>query len=1079
MAKGIGNLAKIALNAGFTSPDTGETEIVDIITFIESEWGLQMKLWPVQRIILKAHYGIPLDNDPNNKFCITDFRRENERWFTEAEYLAWLFDQGRSNIREVVAGEERRNMILSIGRRSGKCIVADSLVLTHEGIQRIGDLGDPEGPEVQPLKIGVAQEGSARAQSAYFYNGGIKATVGFTTRCGYRLEGTENHRVRIMGEDGVIQWRYLGDLQVGDQVAIHRTTDLWASEYVDLDRFRNARGNKDLQFPKQLTEKWGLLLGALVGDGNWKDCATVSMTIEHHETWMQMTELFTELLGEFPKVSMDARTAHTGALRIHSVGWREFLHDLGFVWDGTRYDKAVPWSILKSPKSVVCAFLRGLFETDGGMESNSKVVSFSTASSRLAREVQVLLLNMGIVSRVRAKWNAKTEKFYHMLTVRGLRSRQRFADQIGFLSQKKGAPLSNGLVGIKRDGKDTESIPHQKMWVRKLLHSVPKAKPGAGWSRSALRCTLGNTCKPGSDENITYPRLRNVLDVAMEVGADKEILQHFEDLIEADYFFDPVREMWEGEAPVFDLNVPEGVSFVANGMTNHNTAISACIAAYETYKLIKKGNPQKYYGLTPSNQIQLISVATGKDQAGLLYQEVSGHFTKCSYFKRYEANNTLSYARFQTPADLEQFGPYNDNPKARASIKVTFAACNAKGLRGAGNIVIILDEVAHFIEAGGSSAENVYDAVAPSAAGFTPKNKLGQPRDGKKTPSDGRIILISSPLGKQGLFYKLFEIGKRGGSVAKNMLCIQAPTWEVNPTVSANVFEEAYAKDPNIFFTEFGGEFTDRTMGWLEKEEDLLACVDPELKPKQRGLARRPHFVGFDLGLVNDASAIAIVHLDEENKVVLDYIGQIQAGFGEYADKERLEFDDVVDWIFGLSRRFYFSQGMFDSWNAIPLEQGLAKKGLQQLKGEHMTDILNSQIYATFKSMLWDRRLRLYDISEQERQMLQERDGKQAAQHAPYLEEIKELQAEYKSKYVIKVFAPKVDGKHDDMSDALARAVWLASQSISHPRIIAGATRNQDPNAVKMASAIKRRNHKMRLLGGSDPKRQVPKKRRW
>jgi hypothetical protein len=686
---------------------------------------------------------------------------------------------------------------------------------------------------------------------------------------------------------------------------------------------------------------------------------------------------------------------------------------------------------------------------------------------------------MGIVSRVKPKWNSKTERHYYILSVRGLRSRQAFADQIGFLSQKKRVPLLASLEQASREGGDTESIPHQKAWVRKLLHSVSKSEPGQGWSRSTLRQVLGNTCKPSSEESLTYPRLREVLRIAVELGADAEVIDHFRKIQAADYFFDPITEMWEGEDHVFDLNVPEGASFVANGMTNHNTTISACIAAYETYKLINKGNPQKYYGLTPSNQIQLISVATGKDQAGLLYQEVSGHFGKCSFFKRYTANNTMSYARFQTPNDIDLFGTYDENPKARASIKVTFAACNAKGLRGAGNIVIILDEVAHFVEAGGSSAEQVYDAVVPSAAGFTPKDESGKPKYGKKTPSDGRVIMISSPLGKQGLFYKMFQIGKSGGDAARNMLCIQAPTWEVNPTVSAEVFLENYAKDANVFFTEFGGEFSDRTMGWLENPEDLLACVDPNLRMRSRGDARRPYFVGFDLGLVNDASAIAICHLDDENRVVLDYIDQIKAGEGQYENKERLEFEDVADWIYGLSRRFYFSQGMFDMWNAIPLEQALAKRGLQQLKGEHMTAQLNSQIYQNFKSLLWDKRIVLFDYTDQERAVLRQQDGKQAPEHMPYIQELKELQAEYKSKYIINVAAPNTEGKHDDMSDALARAVWLASNSITNPKIIARTTRNANPNAPQINPTARRKSHRMRLLGGSDPMRQIPKTRRW
>jgi hypothetical protein len=34
------------------------TRDVDIIEFVESPWGLKMKLFPLQRVILKAHYGL-------------------------------------------------------------------------------------------------------------------------------------------------------------------------------------------------------------------------------------------------------------------------------------------------------------------------------------------------------------------------------------------------------------------------------------------------------------------------------------------------------------------------------------------------------------------------------------------------------------------------------------------------------------------------------------------------------------------------------------------------------------------------------------------------------------------------------------------------------------------------------------------------------------------------------------------------------------------------------------------------------------------------------------------------------------
>lgn len=496
------------------------------------------------------------------------------------------------------------------------------------------------------------------------------------------------------------------------------------------------------------------------------------------------------------------------------------------------------------------------------------------------------------------------------------------------------------------------------------------------------------------------------------------------------------------------------------GRRSGKTTISACIAAYETYKLISKGHPQSFYGLPDSNIIQIISVATDKDQAGLLYRECHGHFVNCDFFGAYMANATQSFATFQTPNDIEKFGPYSDNPRSRFSLKITFRSCVAKGLRGAGNIVVILDEVAHFTDKGQSGAEEVYNAVTPSTSAFSRKDPL----DSRKPigPVEGRIILISSPLGKQGQFYKLFQIGMSSSKAAENILCIEAPTWEVNPTVPASEFEKHYIKDPAVFFTEYGGEFTDRTRGWIESEEDLLDCVIAGRRGKSQAPAMAPHFMGVDVALVGDHTTVAIGHNDGKGNVVLDHISAIKAGVGEYAEYDRLEFDDVADYIERLARRFYIIQGIFDQWAGIPLEQALKKRGLSQLESVHHTRTLSSQMFQNFKNMMLDKKLELYDHP------IAEGDT-----HSAHIAELLELQAETVSKYIIKVEAPNMKGKHDDYADALVRMVWCAttnSTRIAH----FGSTRGV-PN---MANSRFGTGASTRKGGrsGSHSSRMIPKK---
>lgn len=498
------------------------------------------------------------------------------------------------------------------------------------------------------------------------------------------------------------------------------------------------------------------------------------------------------------------------------------------------------------------------------------------------------------------------------------------------------------------------------------------------------------------------------------------------------------------------------------GRRSGKTLLTSCVIAYETYRLLIKGNPQAYYGSSQSNVIQLISVATDKDQAGLLYREASGHFSRCDFFRPYVANTTQSFATFQTPFDIDRYGSYADNQKARYSINVTFRSCVAKGLRGGANILVALDEVAHFTDEGQSSADDVYQAVEPSTRTFSPKDPKNPSRPIGE--NEGRIILISSPLGKQGLFYKQFSLGFTSGEAAKNMICVQAPTWEVNPTVPAGTFEGSYLKDPRVFYTEFGAVFTDRTRGWIEDEADLRACIDKSLKRKDSAPSRMPHFMGVDIALVGDYTAVAVGHVDVKGQIILDYIDRIRAGDGRYSSLDRLDFDTVADWISDIARRFYITEGIFDQWSGIPMEQALSKRGMGQLKSVHHTKQLVSQMWQNFKNMMLDKRLAFYNTTQGE--------GLD-----PYLQELMELQADYESKYVVSVAAPKIEGKHDDYSDALCRMIWIAAQSANNKAIMFGNRTGASPlsqrtagNLVGLTRTNRSGSHESRMIPRLSPR---------
>lgn len=484
----------------------------------------------------------------------------------------------------------------------------------------------------------------------------------------------------------------------------------------------------------------------------------------------------------------------------------------------------------------------------------------------------------------------------------------------------------------------------------------------------------------------------------------------------------------EGRCNVAEITPGKERKFLvlACGRRSGKTEISAFITAYEADRLLAKENPQKYYGIAQGDEIKICAVATSKDQAGELYAKAKYYYKSCQRFDPYRANMTSSYTRFQTQFDIENFGRYGSSANPQSSLKIMFYSCVAKGLRGAGNIVVVLDEFAHFNNGGQNSSAEVFNAVTPSTAAFSPKDPENLSKE--IGPNESKVVMISSPMGKEGFFYEKFQ---QGWDVPENMLCIQAPTWEVNPTVDAETLETFFLDDPRNFEREFGASFSDRTLGWIENPDDLREIVDPTLRRLDRGPFGISHYMGIDIGVTGgsgDGTAIAIGHVDSNQKIVLDHLEYLRAGEGKFQDYDRLDFEEIADRIVALGRKFQIKQGIMDSWGGIPMEQYLKKKGMPQIISKNFTPQESSDMYQNFKVMMWDKRVRLYNDKE---------DRSPNEEFCGYLRELLRLRAEVKSRNVVKVEAPR--GDHDDRSDALIRMIYLASQKLTAPHSVMGS----------------------------------------
>jgi hypothetical protein len=136
---------------------------------------------------------------------------------------------------------------------------------------------------------------------------------------------------------------------------------------------------------------------------------------------------------------------------------------------GLAHEKVVTASILKAPQEIVVAFLQGLFDTDGTVDLRDGHPSLATSSPRLAREVHLLLVNLGVVARMRCKPTACRPAY--ILDIRGEEAR-RFMETVGFRLARK---ASRAFFRVGNPNLDL--VPHVAPLVDSLvrLQTFPRA----------------------------------------------------------------------------------------------------------------------------------------------------------------------------------------------------------------------------------------------------------------------------------------------------------------------------------------------------------------------------------------------------------------------------------------------------------------------------------------------------------------------------------------------------------------------------------------------------------------------------
>ena len=335
-------------------------------------------------------------------------------------------------------------------RATNPCVTADTRLHTQFGLVRIGDLyasGEALKATVDVRTLGLGRRGTVvRNAVPAFMTVGEAEVFRVVTEDGYEIKATEWHD--FYTERGKLKLR---DLQVGDRLLVQSGKGQFGTE-----------GNAGL----------GLLLGTVTGDGHFtnrgldKEAVVVNLWNEDRELADTIARCMNGPIAKEARGFRQYSVAPVGVpernmVMLRSVPMARVLKNYGF---NAESKHRVPEVVWRGTEACMRGYLRGLFQTDGTVNISSKSQSCSVrlASSQepLLKEVQQLLTNFGVFSRIRKRREAGMRrlpdghggireyacKADYELIVDG-ESREVFMREIGFLTEAKNAKYRAWVQG--------------------------------------------------------------------------------------------------------------------------------------------------------------------------------------------------------------------------------------------------------------------------------------------------------------------------------------------------------------------------------------------------------------------------------------------------------------------------------------------------------------------------------------------------------------------------------------------------------------------------------------------------------
>ncbi|HLZ22329.1 MAG TPA: LAGLIDADG family homing endonuclease [Ktedonobacterales bacterium] len=556
---------------------------------IEKEFGLYIEgdLCPQCRWLLENKYNGKIEGVPVKRMVFSEKHRSGIGTFTPS-------DPKSQDVAELVGGIDlstigevgvesdprayRFDGELNISNRGLmefieilKCARGSSLVFTPLGIRRLDSFAHPDHPAgtSRPVDVQIATETGIES-AAHLYHKGVSATKRVVTRRGYFSEGTPEHRILVVNDDGVQVWRRHDELNVGDWVVLQKGQNLWGRD-VDIS-WEPHRLAERMHVPDRMSPELARWLGYLTAEGDTRPDGMVRFASVDEELRADYAQLTQTLFGIQPRF-------YSKVVQFNSVSVLDFLRYLG--WKTGAYNKEIPWSVLQSSRASVLEFLAGYFAGDGTVNLRGRL-SWTTASEWLAEQIQIVLLNLGIASRrfttlQRMAPDAERKPYWNILV--GGEDADKLAAQMGLLPLRKQLTYEQRRAQQPRVGR-TDTLPNTAgYWqavsdeLQQVVLTRARAVAGAGYrDREGAHQILGgdyiNLHGLRTGTNSCTREMATTILAKLEGWVEPP--PGLSALLNPSQLYDQIVSIEDSEADCWDFNVPGSNTFIANGLVNHN-----------------------------------------------------------------------------------------------------------------------------------------------------------------------------------------------------------------------------------------------------------------------------------------------------------------------------------------------------------------------------------------------------------------------------------------------------------------------------------------------------------------------------